>query len=155
MTIETSCIFYYAKRVLRNGKPVLLPDGKSVKMNDNYISFLQVISAYWETVDEETGKQQLNVFTTGGSVLKDHSTGEIQTKAGYTITLPEFLGRPFMQQWYDWSIRFGLSQVAPIPSSERKTRDNRNEARGHRSVARMEEFVNPEEMEESGVAVIE
>lgn len=147
-----SCIFYYAKRVLRQGKPVLLSDGKSFRMNDNYISFLQVISAYWETLDEESGKKQLIVFLNGGSVLKDHNTGDIQTKAGYTITLPQFLGEPFIQQWYDWSCVFGIYTGASIPTARaivnRAERPERTEARGHRNAAREEEFVDPAEFQE-------
>jgi hypothetical protein len=112
-----SCLFFYKKRVLtkdKDGRTVLATrkDG-SVVENPNYISFLQVISTYWEIVDEETGKAQLNIFLNGGSVSRDRDTGATQMKAGFTVVLPQFQGEAFMDQFYNWSCAFGLSAQAP------------------------------------------
>lgn len=144
-----SCIFQYKKRLFvktSDGfRPATNKDG-SFKENDNFLSFLQVISAYWEVIDEESGKCVLNIFMNGGSISRDRETGAAQMKAGYTVVLPQFLGEPFMDQFYNWSCAFGLSSV-PAPSFERDVRHEprpRNSGeRGSRQL-REEEFVPPD-----------
>lgn len=143
--MQLSCIFWYQKRVFK-GKGEVLRDSKGEPVvNDNYISFLQVISAYWETLDTSTGKKQLNIFLNGGSVSRDRDTGEVQMKAGYTLQLPEFLGNRFMLEFYDWSAAFGLS-TSPERPTERVPRAARpeGETRRGRSVVREDEFVDME-----------
>lgn len=148
-----SSIFYYQKRLMKGGKPVQTDDGTGFKTNDNYISFMQVISAYWETVDEVANKRQLIVFMNGGSLLKGQN-GELISKAGYTITFPEFLGDRFIQQWYDWSCVFGLTTMMVQPAAPVSVnRAERTERKNHRSAPREEEFVNPAEYESADAAV--
>lgn len=124
---ETSCLFWYTMRALRPQKG---PDGKwksiavnnpdgSPRMNDNYLSFLQVISTYWESTGPDNDpKLQLNIFCNGGSVTHDRETGERSSKIGYTVTFPQFLGEKFMAQFWAWSCAFGLgSAAAPTPTT--------------------------------------
>lgn len=152
-----SCLFYYEKLALsRGGGPIKNADGSN-HVNPNYISFLQVISTYW-AVDEATGKEKLNIFMNGGSVSKDRDTGEVTMKAGYTIVLPDFLGRPFMEQYYTWSCAFGLSAAshqitAPARRSE-APRSTTGHAHSGRAV-REEEFINPDSVAEEGEVVVE
>lgn len=142
-----SCLFLYQKRAWRfdestnKPEPVFDKDGKQ-HMNDNWLNFNQVISCYWEVIEEtEPFTQQLNIFMTGGSVSRDHKTGETQMKSGYTITLPEFLGRKFINQFYNWS----LGPASPPPQRN----EDRNEVRrsprtsANRAV-KVEEFGDPE-----------
>ena len=144
MSKRISCLFWYAKRAVRreNGETVVVtnPDG-SIRQNDNYISFLQVISTYWEPTED--GKNQLNIFLNGGSVSIDRNTGERVMKAGYTVVLPEFLGQRFMEEFAAWSYVFGLStsQMVPQGYSPRSNREPR-EPRSSRSV-NAEDFIDP------------
>lgn len=147
MRQQTSCLYFYQKRVYQNGDPVFLEDGKTVRTNDNYISFLQVISAYWD-IDEQ-GKNKLNVFLNGGSISRDRESGALTSKAGYTVTLPEFLGKAFIEQFYNWSTKFGLG-VSPTVHAVRETTE-RNTPRSPGRSVREEEFVDPDQ--ESGEAV--
>lgn len=133
-----SCIFWYKRRAFRydeNTKrnvPSNNADG-TPKMNDNYLSFLQVISTYWEEVRD--GIFQLNVFMNGGSVSQDHDTGERTMKSGYTVTLHQTIGEPFMHQFYAWGQTFGLAtQSAPrgIPTAENEQRANNRRSEGPR-----------------------
>lgn len=138
---QTSCIFSYEKRVFdHEGNPVLLDDGKTIRTNWNFVSFLQVISAYWETKND--GKLILNIFLNGGSLVEDRNTGNLVSKSGYTIVLPEFLGTRFIEEWGSWSYTFGLAS----PVTQNVQRSSHNGARSaqrtsnSRSV-REEEFV--------------
>ena len=106
----------------------LRKDG-SILENPNYISFLQVISTYWEIVDEETGKAQLNIFLNGGSVSRDRDTGAAQMKAGYTVVLPAFQGEAFMDQFYNWSCAFGLGAPTAQVHTPRVNESRRDTAR--------------------------
>lgn len=135
-----SCLFTYEKRLLtrdETGKniPILLEDGKTEKTNINYINFLQVVSAYWET--DQHGKNKLNVF--------------LNTKVGFTLVLPEFLGIPFIDQFWAWSQVFGLS---PAPPPQRVIHQNRRDEKHqspktkHQAVSRPVnelEFIDPNE----------
>lgn len=143
-----SCLFFYKKRLfVKDGaggfKPAVNKDG-TFKENANYISFLQVISCYWEVVDEESGKLQLNIFLNGGSVSRDRETGTAQMKSGYTLVLPAFLGEAFIDQFYTWSCSFGLMAPAPLAATQNRSNERRESSprSGHNSRAvREEEFV--------------
>lgn len=124
-----SCLFFYKKRLMTKDaatghfKPALNKDG-SVKTNANYINFLQVISCYWEMIDENSEKMQLNVFLNGGSVSRDRESGAAQMKSGYTLVLPAFLGEAFIDQFYTWSCSFGLAAPAPPVYTNQRNEDN-------------------------------
>lgn len=138
---QTSCIFSYEKRVFdHEGNPVLLDDGKTIRTNWNFVSFLQVISAYWETKND--GKLILNIFLNGGSLVEDRNTGNLVSKSGYTIVLPEFLGTRFIEEWGSWSFAFGLAPAAPaIQNRSHNGARSAQRTSNSRSV-REEEFVN-------------
>jgi len=128
-------------RATNTSRPATNKDG-SIKENANYVSFLQVISCYWEVI-EESEKMQLNVFLNGGSVSRDRETGAAQMKAGYTVVLPQFLGERFVDEYYTWSCSFGLP-AAPRPLNlQFETR--REIPRPSSRIVREEEFVNDEE----------
>jgi hypothetical protein len=128
-----SCLFWYemrAKRRVEKGKdntgrniydlePLLDSEGKPV-FNDNFISFLQVISTFWEQVEQRDGsfRSMLNVFLPGGSLTTDFKTGEQRSRPGYTVVFNEVLGTKFMNQYYNWSQRFGLQPTASIVRTE-------------------------------------
>lgn len=141
---QVSCLFLYAKKAYRfeNGEtvPVLNADG-SHRANDNYLSFLQVISTYWEPTDNPNNPNQLNIFLNGGSISVDSRSGERQMKAGYTVKLPEFLGKRFMQEYYNWSCRFGLSAAPTYPTTANNRTDRSETHRTTRQV-RPEDFVD-------------
>lgn len=143
MSKRISCLFWYAKRAVRreNGETVVITNADgTVRQNDNYISFLQVISTYWEPTED--GKNQLNIFLNGGSMSIDRNTGERVMKAGYTVVLPEFLGKPFMDQFYEWSCAFGLSAT---PTTSRSYIPEHRAAKPERSSRSVnaEDFIDP------------
>ncbi len=145
---KLSCIFWYAKKAFRfnnaTGKtePVLNPDG-SARSNDNYISFLQVISCYWEPTEDTNNPNNLNIFLNGGSVSVDRD-GNRQMKAGYTVVLPEFIGKKFLDQFWEWGQSFGLVISAPSPVRTHEPRERSEAGRSSRSI-RVDDFVDPTE----------
>lgn len=157
----TSCIFWYAKRAYRYNEqtkkpePIINPDGTQ-RANDNYISFLQVISCYWEASDEPNNPENLNIFLNGGSVSVDRN-GDRQSKSGYTLVLPQHIGRKFITEFYNWSVVFGLNNVqatAPVLRSNYQERSERSEGPRHNRNIRPDDFVDPSEIP-AGEAVFE
>jgi hypothetical protein len=112
-------------REAKQKAPILNSDG-SQRKNANYISFLQVISTYFEVIDDQ-GNEVLNIFLTGGGLTTDRETGERSPKAGYTLVLPggaRSIGERFMREYYQWSMHFGLNRSQrsqPQPVSERSS----------------------------------
>ena len=137
-----SCLYSYQKKLFnQDGTVVMCDDGKTPRTNTNYISFLQVISCYWDV--DSAGKNKLNIFLNGGSITRDG-----QSKPGYTVIIPEFLGVPFIDQFYNWSRAFGLSSNAP--QRQMAEHDNNREPRRGRRV-NVDEFVDPSEVASEAV----
>lgn len=143
--MQLSCLFYYEKRAYFEGQPLFLEDGKTVRTNPNYISFLQVISCYWEPNTD--GKMQLNIFLNGGSISKDRETGKSVMKPGFTVVLPEFLGRKFVTQFWEWSCAFGLgaSPIAPaVYVRDTNEAGNTSNRRSPGRIVKDDDFIDPD-----------
>lgn len=161
-----SCLFWYQMRARRLNpatkkmEPLLDSNDKPV-LNDNYISFLQVISAFWEQVEQNDGsfKLMLNVFLNGGSISIDPNTGERRSKMGYTVIFNEMMGTKFITAWWNWSEKFGLaSPTAPQYRNTREHGDSEAPRRVGRSQARQihdDDFVDPDAPNIEPIAVIE
>ena len=152
-----SGLFWYqmrAKRRNSSGKMEPLVDSNGTQvLNDNYISFVSVISAFWEMVEQHDGtfKPMLNVFLPGGSVKPDGTS-----RSGYTVIFNEILGTKFITQWYNWSCAFGLAPTAPQATTQR-IEGNEVRPRSHNRAARFndDDFVDPDAPTQTAAAVIE
>ena len=145
---EVRCVFWYGRRATRydrNTDTVTLmvdEEGKPL-YNDNFISFLQVISFFWEMQERDGTLQNiLNVFLPGGSVFEDRNGNKLP-RPGHTVTLNEKLGKKFVSQFWNWSRVFGLSTNTVTPTTTTGVRSTGS--RGYSRNVRDDDFNDPEE----------
>jgi hypothetical protein len=157
--MNLSCLYYYEKKAYvfnpdtKKSEPQLRPDGSHVA-NGNYVSFLQVISTYWECVDASQEKWQLNIFLNGGSVSIDRQTGQRIQKFGYTVVLPESQGKKFMERFIAWSEAFGIMAISTGRPAQLSNTDRTPTQRSSRAAVREDDFIDPD-TENSDLPVVE